>query len=137
MHGTIKARPLRPWMENTLVCIASISAGVMAILIDMSGMPHRWHTAIFGTVVPFSTVILLRRMSWPRLTFWISLWILLSIHLLLAFIVFGIILRHVSVIGLLWWLPIAFIEMLALLELQRRLEGWIKAKKELASTEHR
>jgi hypothetical protein len=121
-------KPLKPWMENVIIAIVSVAAVLMAIVLDKAGMPHKWHTAIFGTLVPFTTVTLLRRPSWVRQTFWFSLWLLLALHIVVICVVFGIVLRRVITLGLLWWLPIAFVDVFVLLDLQRRLEKWLRSK---------
>jgi hypothetical protein len=40
---------------------------------DRAGMPQRWHAAIVGILLPFSSIISIKRTSWPRPTFWTSL----------------------------------------------------------------
>jgi hypothetical protein len=121
-------KPRKPWTENAIIAIVSVAAVLMAIILDKAGMPHKWHTALFGTLVPFTTVILLRKPSWARRTFWLSLWFLLALHIVFICVVFGIVMRRVVILGLLWWLPIAFVEVFVLLDLQRRLEKWMKSR---------
>lgn len=116
------------WTENAVLVALAVLAVLVAVWMDKIGMSHKWHTAIFATLVPFGTVILLRRKSWPRLMFWISLWILLAAHLLLISLVFAIVLREFNVIGLLWWCPIAFIETLVLLGWEQRVEGRLRLR---------
>ena len=129
MHATMRNRSLKPWIENLVIVVVSITAVIMAITLDKAGMPHKWHTAIFGTLVPFTTVLLLRRTSWARQTFWMSLWLLLAIHSFVICVVFGIVLRHVNTLGLLWWLPIAFVEVFVLTEFQPRVEKWLRVRR--------
>lgn len=121
-------KPRKPWTENAIIAIVSVAAVLMAIILDKAGMPHKWHTALFGTLVPFTTVILLQKPSWARRTFWLSLWFLLALHIVFICVVFGIVMRRVVILGLLWWLPIAFVEVFVLLDLQRRLEKWMKSR---------
>lgn len=121
-------KPRKPWTENAIIAIVSVAAVLMAIILDKAGMPHKWHTALFGTLVPFTTVILLRKPSWARRTFWLSLWFLLALHIVFICVVFGIVMRRVVILGLLWWLPIAFVEVFVLLDLRRRLEKWMKSR---------
>jgi phosphatidylserine synthase len=116
------------WTENAILMALAVFAVLVAVWMDKAGMPHKWHTAIFATLVPFGTVILLRRRSWPRLTFWVSLWILLAAHLFLICLVFGIVLREFNVIGLLWWCPIAFIETLILLGWEQQVERRLRLR---------
>jgi hypothetical protein len=116
------------WTENGIVIALAVCAVGVALFMDKAGMPHKWHTGIFGTLVPFGTVILLRRRSWPRLMFWISLWILLAAHLFLLCLLFGIVLREFNVVGLLWWCPIAFFETLVLLGWEQRVERRLRLR---------
>jgi hypothetical protein len=125
MHAAMKTKP---WLENTVIVVVSVGAAAVALIMDAAGMPHKWHTAIFGTLVPFTTVLLLRRKSWARQTFWLSLWFLLALHIGFICVVFGIVLRRVITLGLLWWLPIAFLEVFILLDLLRRLEKWLRSR---------
>jgi hypothetical protein len=115
--------------ENLILICISIGAAGAVVGMNIAGMPHKWHTAIFATIVPFTTVILLRSASWSRQTFWLSLWLLLGIHSFLIYVVFGVMMRRVLTFGLLWWLPLAFLEVFVLLNLGLRIERWMRREK--------
>jgi hypothetical protein len=116
-------------IENVLVVIFAILAFIIAGVTDNAGMPQKWHTVIFATLVPFGAIISIKRLSWPRLTFWMSLSVWFVIHLLLVCLFFGVVLANVTTFGFLWWLPVAFIEVLALLGLQPALEKKLRAER--------
>ena len=126
MHGTVKTES---WLENTLVVIVSIIAFFAAGIFDDAGMPQKWHAAIFGTLLPFAVVVSIKRTSWRRATFWASLGAFLAVHLLLIGVFFEYVLWDVRTFGWLWWLPVAFLEAVALLGLQPALEKKLRSQR--------
>ena len=126
MHGTVKGKS---WAENTILIIMCIITFVAARILDNAGMPQKWHAAIFGTLVPFAAVVSIKRSSWHRATFWISLGMWFALHIFLICLFFGVVLAGVNIFGFLWWLPVVFIETIALLGLQPALEKKLRSKR--------
>jgi len=116
--------------ENIGILIGTIIAVALAIIADDRGMPHKWHTAIFGTVVPFGVVLLGTRLMWRRWSFWAALTICLAIHTLAMWFFFKNVLSNAQDIGLLLWFPIAVIEIFVLVVAVKRIEEKLTGKKE-------
>jgi len=116
--------------ENIGILVAALIALALAILTDRRGMPHKWHTAIAGTIVPFLVVILAFPLRWKRWSFWASLAICFAVHTVLIWIFFQYALSNVRTFGLLLWFPIAFVEMFALFVVVKSVEEKIMGKKE-------
>jgi len=124
-----KRKHLLTW-ENFGIVIGALVALALVTITDRRGMPHKWHTAIFGTIVPFGFVMSRFRMRWNRLSFWAALTICLAIHTAAIWIFFQYVLSNAQTIGLLLWLPLAFIEAFALLVVVKRLEEKLTGKYE-------
>jgi protein-S-isoprenylcysteine O-methyltransferase Ste14 len=91
-------------------------------------MPQKWHAAIFGALVPFATVVSIKRTSWMRWTFWTTLAACFVVNLLLLWIFFEFFLRNVTTFGWIWWVPVAFVEAVFLLHFQPKLERQMRKK---------
>jgi hypothetical protein len=125
MHGTMKAA--QRWTEHVLgicLCVVSFFAAHQA---HRLGMPQKWDAAILGILLPFYAVVIIRRTSWLRPTFWMTLGACFVANLLLIYIFFEFILRDVATFGWIWWVPVAFIETVVLLHFQPKLERILRA----------
>src|ERR1700740_3287887 len=116
--------------DNIGLASGALAAVGLAIITDNRGMPHKWHTAIFGTVLPFLLVILTYPLRWRRWSFWASLAICLAVHSVLIWLFFQYALANVRTLGLLFWLPIAFVEMFVLFVAVKKVEEKLTGKKE-------
>jgi ABC-type iron transport system FetAB permease component len=116
--------------ENIGILIGLVISLVLAVIADRRGMPHKWHAAIFGTTVPFGVVVLSYPLRWSRWSFWVSLGICLIVHTLAMWIIFQHILSNIQNLGILLWLPVAFIEMFVLLVAVKRVEEKLTGKRE-------
>jgi ABC-type iron transport system FetAB permease component len=116
--------------ENFGILVMALLALALATITDRRGMPHKWHAAILGTVIPFGVVVLSYPLRWSRWSFWVSLGICLIVHTLAIWIVFQHILSNIQNLGILLWLPIAFIEMFVLLVAVKRVEEKLTGKPE-------
>ncbi len=120
MHGTMKAPPR--WTEHVLGVFLCVLSFVAAHEARRLGMPQKWDAAILGILLPFYAVVVIRRNSWSRHTFWTTLIACFAVNLLLIGIFFGFVLRDVESFGWVWWVPVAFIETVFLLHFQPKLE---------------
>jgi hypothetical protein len=116
--------------ENVGVLFGVLITLVLATIADRKGMPRKWHTAIFGTTVPFGVVVLSYPLRWRRLSFWAAVTICLGIHIVAIWILFQDVLSNVRGIGLVLWLPVAFIETFVLLVAVKRVEQKLTRKHE-------
>ena len=81
-----------------------------AVLVTVVGASDKWLAAIFITVVTFGAVISYCRSRWKSKTFWNVLIGVFLIHLALIYLVFAVILKRRSDIGLLVCAPIILVE---------------------------
>jgi hypothetical protein len=88
--------------EQTITVVITLAASVVAIA---AGAPDKWLTAIFCTVVTFSGMISYFKRSWRSKRFWAIIGGAFLMHSLLAWVVFGIVLRQRDDVGLLVCLP--------------------------------
>jgi hypothetical protein len=116
------------WTDRIVIICACVVAVVAAIMTHRAGMPQKWDAAIFGALVPFATVISIKRSIWRRSTFWTTLAACFVVNLLLIWIFFEYILWNVTTFGWIWWVPVAFVETFVLLHLQAKLEKKMRAK---------
>ena len=126
MHGTVKSKS---WAENTILIIMCIITFVAVRILDNAGMPQKWHAAIIGVLVPFYAIVIVRRTSWRRATFWASLGACFAVNLLLIWIFFEFVLWNVTTMGWLWWGPVAFAQTIVLLGLQPALEKKLRSQR--------
>jgi hypothetical protein len=108
----------RSSIRENLGLLIGVSVTIVAsITMDGKGMAQKWHAAIFGTTVPFVFVVLSDPSAWlRRWSFWTTVAICLTLHLIGIWIFFPYGLINVSRLG--WgrlWLPIAAVEAVALL----------------------
>jgi hypothetical protein len=116
------------WTDRVIGICVFVAAFAAARMTDRAGMPQKWHAAILGTLLPFAAIVSIKRTSWSRPTFWTTLGGCFALNLLLIVIFFEFVLRDVTIFGWIWWVPIAFIETVALLHFQPRLERNLRAK---------
>jgi hypothetical protein len=116
------------WTDRIVTIGACVVAVVAAIMTHRAGMPQKWHAAIFGALVPFATVIGIKRTSWLRSTFWMTLMVCFVVNLLLIWFFFEYILWNVTTFGWIWWVPVAFVETFVLLHFQTKRERKLRAR---------
>jgi|SRR5579859_767221 len=101
--------------DNWAIFFAVLITLGAVIFLDYQGMPQKWHAAILGTVGPFGVVVTTYRLRWRCWWFWTSFAICLVFHCLAMWIVFQYLLANVQSFGMIFWFPMAFIEMFILL----------------------
>ena len=95
-------------------------------------MPQKWHAAIFGTIFPFGFLLL----SYPsrclkRWSFWASVAICLTVHLVGIWILFQYVFEKIQQFGWALWLPVAIVEALGLLVAVKNIEEKLTGKREI------
>ena len=116
--------------ENIAYFAMGVVTLALAIIADNRGMPHKWHTAIFGTVVPFTCIVISLPSRWRQWSFWVALTICLAVHIIAMWFFFQYVLVSAQGIGLLLWFPIAVIELVVLLVAVKRIAERLDGKKE-------
>jgi len=116
--------------ENIGLFLMGVVTVALVIFTNNRGMAHKWHTAIFGTVVPFTCVVLFLPSRWRRWSFWAAWTICLTIHTVAIYFFFQYVLSNTQNIGLLLWFPIAVIEIFVLVVAVKRIEEKLTGKKE-------
>ena len=105
---------------------------IAAVIMDGTGMPQKWHAAIFGTTVPFVFVILSYPPTWlRRWSFWASIGICLTLHLVGIWVFFQYALKNVQRLGWGLWLPVASIEAIVLLVAVKKIEEKLTGNHEI------
>jgi hypothetical protein len=77
----------------------------LAIMVGMIGAPDKWLAAIFCTVPTFAGMISYYRKRMPSRVFWTALAWTFLFHLVLLWVVFGVILKKRDDVGLLVCTP--------------------------------
>jgi hypothetical protein len=116
------------WTDRVLgICVFLVTLAA-ASMTDRAGMPQKWHAAILGALVPFAAIASIKRTSWSRPTFWITLGACFVVNLLLIWTVFEFALYRVLNLGWIWWVPVAFFQTVVFLHFQPKLERKLRAK---------
>jgi hypothetical protein len=132
VHGRLKKRSLQQrasFWENFILILIGVSGFFVAVSADSRGIPRKWVTALFGTLIPFGLVIYLRRRN-LRWLFWFALATCLSVHLVIVWIFFQFVLADFKNFSILLWLPVMLAEIFVLLIVIKRIEGRVSGKKE-------
>jgi small basic protein len=131
MHEKLGKVKKRTSVKENVILVLGILIGLAIVrMMDKSGMPQKWHAAVFGTIVPFGAVIASYQMRWSRWSFWLSVFFCLIIHTCLIWIFFQDTLSNSRHLGLLYWTPIALFEAFALLIAVSKIEEKLTGKKE-------
>ena len=101
--------------EKLILAVAALIALALAEVASRRGMPQRWDVAIAGTVVPFGVALMNFRRLWSRISFWISFLICLAAHTFVIWVVFQRLLASIQRMGIIFWVPIMFIELFVLI----------------------
>jgi hypothetical protein len=113
-------------LRTTGIIVVVILTAV--IFLDSMGAPQKWHAAVFGTVLPFATVVSVYHHKWAHWHFWASLGICFSAHLLAIWYVFDRV-WPIKTMGILIWTPVMFAEGIFILGLVPFLERKLKLSK--------
>lgn len=102
-------------IENGWILIALAIALALQQMIYRRGLPHKWVTAVFGTVVPFGVVMVSLRRRWSHLSFWTAYFLCFAVHLALILMFFQFALSSIRTLGLVLWFPVLFVETFVLI----------------------
>ena len=100
--------------ENIIFVIAAAIALMVAVIMDKKGMPQKWHAAIVGDILPFAVVIMNFRRWWSRGVFWAFLGMGFVAHTAAIWATFQYALAFTQILGIIVWVPIAFLDTLVL-----------------------
>jgi hypothetical protein len=117
-----KPRPHSSASDKIVLVIVALATLGLGLLAARHDMPQKWHAAILGTVVPFGGAIGALHRHWSLWSFWVSTLICLAMHSVLIWVFFQYVLSGVQTMGMVMWLPIAFLEGFVLLVAITRLE---------------
>jgi hypothetical protein len=93
--------------EQVVAFLLSVIVGIAVVAL---GGSDKWLTATFATLVPFIAIVSFFRDRWGHRRFWVALGTLLVIHLILIWLVFGIILQQRKDVALLVCIPFMLAE---------------------------
>ena len=80
---------------NTWEQVITVAVTLVASIVAMvAGAPDKWLAAIFCTVVTFGGIISFFKEKWASRRFWVIVSSILVVHLVLTWVVFGMVLRQ-------------------------------------------
>jgi len=106
--------------EQVITVSVTLGAALVAV---MTGAPDKWLTAIFITVVSFGGMISFYRTRWPFRRFWEIMAVALAVHLVLIWLVFGMLLRQRADVSPVVCLPAIVLECFIIYHVVRFLEN--------------
>jgi hypothetical protein len=132
MHEPVAHRKRKRLLsrENVGLFMMGVVTVALMIIVEYKGMPDKWLTAIFGTVVPFTVVVIGCHLMWRRWSLWAALAICLAIHSLAIWAFFQYALSDSQSIGFLLWFPISLVEIFVLFIAVKQIEDKLTGKKE-------
>ena len=93
--------------QQVVEVLVTLAAAVIALLL---GAPDKWLAAIFATVVTFGGLISYFKPRWASGLFWKIIAGALIIHLLLIWLIFAVVLRQRTDVGLVVCIPFIVLE---------------------------
>jgi hypothetical protein len=125
MGRNVKKRFLN--RENFIVGLCAAATLALVLIADHNGLPRKWHTAIFGTVVPFSFVLASYASRWRRWSFWVAFAICFVVHSVAIWVLFQYLILGVAP-GWDLWTPIVIVESFLLLVTIKIIENKLLGK---------
>src|ERR1700751_4766465 len=107
--------------EYVLLILLGAFGFMTAGELDNKGIPHKWATAIMGTLVTFGFVVYLCRRMWTRWAFWVAICICLAAHTIMTWIFFQYVLYGVVRFSILFWYPVMLAEVFVFLIAVKRI----------------
>ena len=108
--------------QVVILGLMGVSAFVLAGGADDMGIPRKWLTAFFGTLIPFSFVMYAFRQRVLRWSFWMSFLLCLALHLIVMWAVFQYALAGFRSFSPLLWYPVMLVEIFVLFIAVKRVE---------------
>ena len=115
-------------IKHSVTIIAVVIALIAVVFLDRIGAPQKWHAAVYGTVVSFSTVISLYHHKWTHWQFWVSVGVCFAAHLFAVWYVLEKV-WPMKTMGILMWIPLMFPETILVYGLVPVLERALRSKK--------
>jgi hypothetical protein len=116
------------WLSAVALGLAAVVLGIAAY---NHGIPIKWVTAVMATLLPFSMVIYSYRRRPLRWDFWTAMAICLLLHSIGMWVIFQYVFSGLQRFSILFWYPIMFFEMIALLLAIKRIQTMLTGKKEI------
>ena len=116
--------------EYALLLLIGVFAFRLAGDLHDRGIPHKWATAIMGTIVTFGFVIYSCRRMLNRWAFWAAISIGLGAHIVVTWVFFRYVLYVVDRFSILFWYPIMLVEAFVLLIAVKRIHDKLTGKRE-------
>jgi hypothetical protein len=107
--------------DDTFGWIGLALALIAAIILDKSSQPHKWHAAIMWTFCALFGVLIFGRDKRTSLRFWAIWTTCLVLHVVVMWVIFAQVLPRL-ILGTLYVVPLAFMELLLLVVLFYKLE---------------
>ncbi len=125
MHRKLKGEDRKrhtSFGEYVLLILIGVFAFMTASELHNKGLPHRWATAIMGTLVTFGIVVRLCRRMWTRWAFWVAICICLAVHTIVSWVFFQYALYGVDRFSILFWYPVILVEIFVFLIAVKRID---------------
>jgi len=122
-------KKMRLIRTSLLLLVIALVGYVGTTYVSAKGLDQKWATAFLGTIVPFSFVIYFHRNRLLRWSFWTSLLLCFSIHVIAIWICFQYFLAMFRNFSPLLWYPVMLFEMFALLISQKRIEEMLTGER--------
>jgi len=133
MHRKLKEKSQKrhtSFGEYVLLILFGVFAFMTAGQLDNRGIPHKWATAIMGTVMTFGIVIYLCRRMWTRWAFWAAIGICLAGHTIVTWVFFQYVLYGANRFSILFWYPVMLVEVFVLLIAVKRIHDKLTGTRE-------
>jgi hypothetical protein len=112
------------YFSDTLIGWMVAAIGLFAaFMLDTKEQPQKWHAAIMWTACAFGGVVIGHREKWQSWRFWLFWVICLSVHLFAMWLIFAKILKSIRILGTLYMVPLALIEVIFLRIVMTKAEG--------------
>jgi hypothetical protein len=124
MHQKLKGETRKrrtSFGEYVLLLLLGVFVFVTAGELHNRGIPHKWATAIIGTLGTFGIVVYLCRRIWNRWAFWVAIGICLGAHTIVTWVFFQYVLHGVDRFSILFWYPVMLVEVFVLLIVVKRI----------------
>ena len=107
--------------EYILLLLIGVFAFMTAGELHNRGIPHKWATAIMGTLVTFGIVVYLCRRMWTRWAFWVAIGICLAAYAIVTLVFFQYVLYGVDRFSIVFWYPVMLVEVFVFLIAVKRI----------------
>jgi len=124
MHRKLKGETRKrrfSFGEYVLLLLIGAFTFMTAGELHNGSIPHKWATAIMGTLVTFGIVVYVCRRMWTRWGFWVAICICLAVHAIVTLVFFQYVLYGVERFSILFWYPVMLVEIFLFLIAVKRI----------------